>query len=238
MNVCTSSGLSALGASLGLSQTTGYSPYMPLLGLIIATKWLHFCQVSHYFSFITSDWFLVVVALLTVLDLIVDLIPAVSTGWHALHTAITPWIGGFIAAATAPTLFGQSGISGSLVPGHAFALVLFPSISHLPLQDLLSPILLFVVGFLLAGLVQLHRFGGRSIANVGHVFTLGASNIVISLAEDVLAVLGIIFSLFLPGLMLVIVVISTLFLLMTFKYIRRGWRFLRGNNWNGGSGGV
>src|SRR5258708_7152541 len=100
MNICTASGLSSLGTSLGLSQTTGYSPYLPLLALTVTAKWLHICQINPAFGFITLDWFLVVIALLTAADLIVDLIPGVSTGWHAVHTAITPFLGGFVAAAT------------------------------------------------------------------------------------------------------------------------------------------
>ncbi|HEY0755676.1 MAG TPA: DUF4126 family protein, partial [Ktedonobacteraceae bacterium] len=80
MNVCTSSILSRLGTSLGLAQTTGYSPYMPLLALVVATRWFHLCQVNSSFLFITANWFLVLLILLTALDLLVDLIPAVSSG--------------------------------------------------------------------------------------------------------------------------------------------------------------
>lgn len=221
MNVCTPSGLASLGTSLGLSQTTGYTPYLPVLALSIATKWFHLCQINPSFGFITSDWFLILAAILTAVDLIVDLIPGASTGWHAVHTAITPFIGGFVAAATTSGLSLPGGISSLSQPASA-------SLATTSLTGTAATVLMFVVGFALSGLVHVHRFGGRTVANVGHVFTLGISNIAISVFEDILAVISIILSFLAPVLMLVIVVIVVLIILLTFRYIRRGWRFLRG----------
>lgn len=225
MNVCTASGLSSLGTSLGLSQTTGYSPYLPLLALTVAAKWFHICQLNPDFGFITSDWFLVVIALLTAADLIVDLIPGVSTGWHAVHTAITPFLGGIIAAATTSGLM----LPSSLSSGTPLPLAFLASTHGLSLTGSTATVLMFLVGFVLAGLVHLHRFGGRTFANVGHVFTLGISNVVISILEDILAVVSVILSFLAPIVMLVIVVIIVLLLLFTIRYMRRGLRFLRGN---------
>jgi hypothetical protein len=237
MNFCTASGLSSLGTSLGLSQTTVYTPYLPLLALSVATKWFHLCQINPHFAFITSDWFLGVVALLTVIDLIVDLIPAVSTGWHAVHTAITPFIGGFVAAATTtgsilpgvsasidtPPVFNTPALALGMDQGHA--LQLFAS-GTAP-AGIVSTVLMFIVGFVLSGLLQLHRTGGRAVANVGHAFTLGLSNVVISLAEDVVAIISIILSFVAPVFMLVIVILVFLLVLATFRYVIRGLRFLK-----------
>lgn len=227
MNICTPTGLSSLGTSLGLSQTTGYSPYLPLLALTVAAKWFHLCQINPAFDFITSDWFLILIAVLTAVDLIVDLIPAVSTGWHAVHTAITPFLGGIVAAAT------TTGVSLSGVSGH---LPFMAALAPLSLTGTAATILMFLVGFVLSGLVHLHRFGGRAVANVGHAFTLGASNIVISLLEDILSVVSIILSFLAPFVMLVLVIIILLFILLTFKYIRRGLRFLKSAIQNRGVG--
>ncbi len=234
MNFCTASGLSSLGTSLGLSSTTGYTPYLPVLALSVATKWFHLCQINPSFGFITSDWFLIVMAVLTAIDLIVDLIPGVSTGWHTVHTVITPFIGGFVAAATT---------SGSLLPGLSAQSIPF-SLHGTPASNsglnyigfaagasqvgLPSTVLMFLAGFVLAALVQLHRTGGRAIANVGHIFTLGLSNVVISIIEDIMAIVGVILSFFAPVLMLIIVAMIVLFVLFTFKYVLRGLRFLRG----------
>ena len=85
-----------------------------------------------------------------------------------------------------------------------------------------------IVGFVLAALVHLHRFGGRSVANIGHVFTLGISTVVISVLEDMLAVISIILSFLAPVVMLVIVATVVLVILFTFRYIRCGLRFFRG----------
>ncbi|HEY3993519.1 MAG TPA: DUF4126 domain-containing protein [Ktedonobacteraceae bacterium] len=237
MNFCTASGLSSLGTSLGLSQTTAYTPYLPLLALSIATKWFHLCQINPHFAFITSNWFLGVVALLTLIDLIADLIPGVSTGWHALHTAITPFIGGFVAAATTSgdLLPGVSAYSLAVSAHSTPAFVLGTNYAHITLlltsntaqAGTISTILMFIVGFVLSGLIQLHRTGGRAVANIGHAFTFGLSNVFISLAEDVVAIVSIILSFLAPVFMLVVVIIIFLFVLATFRYILRGLRFLK-----------
>ncbi|HZO70982.1 MAG TPA: DUF4126 domain-containing protein [Ktedonobacteraceae bacterium] len=224
MNFCTPSGLSSLGTSLGLSQTTGYTPYLPLLALIVATRWFHFCQLNSSFGFITADWFLLLVAILTAIDLIVDLIPGVSTGWHGIHTAITPFIGGLVAAATAPNI----ALPGVSLPTGMVPHMAFIAASSSSFLSATSAIIMFVVGFSLSGLVHVHRFGGRAVANVGHVFTLGLSNVIISVFEDIAAVISIILSFLAPMVMLVVVIIVVLFLLLTFRFIRRGWHFLRG----------
>lgn len=225
MNVCTASGLSSLGTSLGLSQTTGYSPYLPLLALTIATKWLHLCHLNPAFGFLTSDWFFILTALLTVVDLIVDLIPGASTAWHAVHTVITPFLGGIVAAATTQglTLPGLG-----LSTGTPFPLASLAASQGLALTGTTATILMFLVGFALSGLVHLHRFGGRTVANVGHVVTFGLSNIVISLVEDILAVVSVILSFVAPVVMLIIVVIVVLVLFFTIRSMRKGLRFLRG----------
>lgn len=234
MNVCTASGLSSLGTSLGLSQTTGYSPYLPLLALTIASKWFHLCQLNPAFGFITSNWFLVVVALLTAADLILDLIPGVSTGWHAVHTAITPLLGGFVAAATTSGLT-LPGLSANLPSGFAFHMASIAPAHSPAITGIGATMLMFLAGFVLTGLVHLHRFGGRTIANVGHALTLGISNVIISVLEDILAIVSIILSFLAPVVMLVIVIIIVLVLLFTFRYIWRGLRFLRGGLRNQGS---
>jgi uncharacterized protein DUF4126 len=234
MNFCTASGLSSLGTSLGLSNTTGYTPYLPVLALTVATKWFHLCQINPSFGFITSDWFLIVVAILTAVDLAVDLIPGVSSGWHTVHVVVTPFVGGFVAAATTssnllPGLSAQSipfslnGVSANISGTGSLALAAGTSQA-----EIASTALMFLAGFVLAGLVQLHRTGGRAIANIGHVFTLGISNVVISIVEDIMAVVGIILSFLAPVLMLIVVAIVVLFIIFTFKYVLRGLRFLRG----------
>lgn len=225
MNFCTSSGLSGLGTSLGLSQTTGYTPYLPVLALSIAAKWLHICQINPYMHFVTDDWFVISAALLTILDLVIDLVPAVSTGWHAIHTAVTPIVGGFVAAATTTPLSGVT-LHVTSLPGVASPITVISAL-HLDVAGVGSTSLMFVIGFIIAGLVHLHRFGGRAAANVGHVFTFGISNIVISIAEDILAVISTIISFLAPALMLIIVILVLLFIILTFRYIRRGFRFLR-----------
>ncbi|GAC1364145.1 MAG: hypothetical protein NVS2B12_08240 [Ktedonobacteraceae bacterium] len=232
MNFCTPAGLSSLGTSLGLAQTTGYSPYMPLLALAAATKWFHLCHLNPFFNFITNDWFIATVAILTVVDLIVDLFPVISSGWHTLHTTIVPLIGGFITAATVTdgNVIPGIQVTAFLAESHLSALSspgILSSTGQLHLSGPAFTVLMFVVGFLLAGMVHIHRFGGRVMAHGVHAFTLGLSNTVISVVEDIVAVIAILLSFFAPLIMFVIVVIVVVFVLLTFSTIMRGFSFIR-----------
>jgi Domain of unknown function (DUF4126) len=232
MNICTPFGLSSLGTSLGLSHVTGYSPYFPLLSLAAGARWFHFCHLNPSFQFVTSNWFMTIVAILAIIDLILDALPAISTVWHGIHVGVSPIIGGFIMAATGtgaiPGFSLQAASTGQNVMGLALHLPFLAVTNGLQLSGAASIIVLFIIGMLAAGIVQTHRALGRTFANIFHIATLGISNVVISLIEDAAALIGILLSFFAPIFMLVVVIVITLFLLTTFGWVRKGSNLLFG----------
>ena len=91
-----------LGSSLGLAFSSGINAYLPLLSLAIAANfWPGHFKINPEFGFITQPWFMVLMAILTVADLVADKIPVVDHIWDAIHTVIRPVAGALVAAAAA-----------------------------------------------------------------------------------------------------------------------------------------
>jgi len=217
VNVCTATGLNSLGTALGLSSITGYSPYLPVLALAAATKWFHACDLNGSFGFITNDWFIVIIVLLTIADLVIDKIWGASVAWHTIHAVISPCIGGFITLATIP---GSMTIPGmhAILPGSADHLMssvtnigLLSQAGGTQLSGLLFSIFAFILGFLLTGIIYLHRLGGRLVIHF--------ANPAVSLIEDIIAVICVLLSFLAPIVMLVIVVLLVIVILSTFKFV-------------------
>ena len=99
-----------IGTSYGLALSSGVNAYLPLLSFAIAARWFHLYKVNPSFSFITQDWFMIILAVLTLADLFADKIPVVDHIWDAIHTVIRPVAGAVAATASA----GQ--ISGAAIP--------------------------------------------------------------------------------------------------------------------------
>ncbi len=106
-----------LGTPLGLAFASGINAYLPMLSFAIAARFFHLYKVNPNFAFITSNWCIAALVLLTLLDFVADKIPVIDHTWDAIHTAIRPIAGALIAAAS----YGQVTInthvtSSSLLP--------------------------------------------------------------------------------------------------------------------------
>src|SRR5258707_4170124 len=106
-----------LGTPLGLAFASGINAYFPMLSFAIATRFFHLYKVNPNFAFITSNWCIAALVLLTLLDFVADKIPVIDHAWDVIHTAIRPIAGALIAAAS----YGQVTInthatSSSLLP--------------------------------------------------------------------------------------------------------------------------
>lgn len=108
------------GTSYGLAFSSGINAYLPLLSFSIAARWFHLYKVNPDFNFITQDWFMVVLVILTLADLFADKIPYVDHVWDAIHTVLRPIAGGLVAAASQSQVSGV-GLSAPLVLGAALA---------------------------------------------------------------------------------------------------------------------
>jgi hypothetical protein len=231
MNVCTPTGFSGLGTALGLSQLTGVSPYFPLLALAVSVRWFHYCHLNHSFLFITSNWFMLLIAILAIANFFLDKILGANSIWHAIHVGISPIIGGLITVATA-----QNVIPGISMQAPAAPLSMADMAMHLSLLSIasgglhltgtVSVVVLFIVGAFLAGIAQFHRFIGRGITNIFHLATAGISNVIVSLIEDVVVCIGVLLAFFTPFLMLIVVIIVTLLLLSTLRTLGKGTSLL------------
>jgi hypothetical protein len=95
-----------LGTPFGLAFASGLNAYLPLLAFTISVRWLHLYKVNQNFAFITSNWFIAILVILTILDFVADKIPLIDHAWNAVHTVIRPIAGALVAAASSNSLAG------------------------------------------------------------------------------------------------------------------------------------
>lgn len=109
-----------IGTSYGLAFASGVNAYLPLLSFAIAARWFHLYKVNPNFSFITQDWFMIILAILAIADIFADKIPVVDHIWDAVHTVVRPIAGAIAASASAGQISGAT-IPVTLVLGGALA---------------------------------------------------------------------------------------------------------------------
>src|SRR5947199_10493790 len=100
-----------IGTPFGLAFASGINAYLPILSFALAARWLHLYKVNPHFAFITSNWFLVVLVMLTIMDFVADKIPVLDHTWDATQTVIRPLMGAFVAAAGIQNLAGTPYLS-------------------------------------------------------------------------------------------------------------------------------
>jgi|SRR5215467_3851597 len=103
-----------LGTPLCLGFASGLNAYLPLLSFVNAVRWLHLYHVNPNFAFITQDWFIILLAILTIVDFVANKIPLIDHAWDATHTLIRPITGAIVAAASA---------NQRLAPGTIFSVI-------------------------------------------------------------------------------------------------------------------
>src|SRR2546427_822126 len=89
-----------LGTPLGLAFASGINTYLPLLSFAVSARFFHLYKINPTFAFITQDWFLSALVILTLIDFIADKIPVIDHTWDAIHTVIRPIAGALVAAAS------------------------------------------------------------------------------------------------------------------------------------------
>ena len=97
-----------LGTPFGLAFASGLNAYLPMLAFAVSVRWLHLYKVNPSFSFTTQTWFIVALAILTILDFVADKIPLIDHAWDAIHTVVRPVAGALVAVAA-----GSHFISGT-----------------------------------------------------------------------------------------------------------------------------
>jgi len=99
-------GISGIAAAFGLSTSAGLNAYIPLLvvavvgRLSIVTGW-DILQLRQPWDTLTSWWIIGLLAVLLIVEMTVDKIPAADTVNDAIHTVIRPAAGAILFAANA-----------------------------------------------------------------------------------------------------------------------------------------
>src|SRR5437764_9985617 len=199
-----------IGTPLGLGFASGINAYFPLLSFAISARWLHLYKVNPTFAFITSNWCIIALVILTILDFVADKIPVVDHAWDATHTFVRPLAGALVAAASSNRVtipIGTGSISSHLLSAAT-------GVIHITGGGLL---VLALLGGVLAAMSHTAKATTRLASTIT---TAGLLNVILSIGEDILVCIVILLSLFVLAIMLILLV---LFLLFFGPRIFRAW---------------
>jgi len=78
----------------GLAIAAGLNAYIPLLVLSLAGRFLDFVHLPPAWTWLSNEWVLVILAVLLVIEVIADKIPAVDSINDVIQTVVRPAAGG------------------------------------------------------------------------------------------------------------------------------------------------
>lgn len=93
--------LGGIGAAFGLSASAGLNAYIPLLVVALAARFTNLLNLSEPYDLLTSWPVIAVLAVLLLVEMTVDKIPAVDTVNDVIQTFIRPTAGAVMFAANA-----------------------------------------------------------------------------------------------------------------------------------------
>ena len=168
----------------GLATAAGLNAYIPLLALGLLSRYTDLLSLPAGWAWLENGWVMAIVAVLLVIEVVADKVPALDSVNDMVQTFVRPTAGGIVfgsgtaaqtAAVTDPGAFAQS---GQWIP--------------------------VVIGIVTALVVSLTKSSVRPAANVA---TAGVAAPVLSTVEDVTSI-GLVFvAILLPVLVLVAVVV-------------------------------
>jgi hypothetical protein len=95
--------ISSLLSAFGLSTAAGLNAYIPLLVVGLLDRYTNLINLSAPYDTISNPWVLLAVAVLALIDLVGDKIPAVDHLFHAAGVVIHPVAGAILFMATTGT---------------------------------------------------------------------------------------------------------------------------------------
>lgn len=193
-----------IGTPLGLGFASGINAYFPLLSFAVSARWLHLYKVNPTFAFITSNWCIIALVVLTILDFVADKIPIVDHTWDATHTFIRPLAGALVAAASSNRMtipIGTGSISSHLLGAVSAA----TGDIHITGAGIL---VLALLGGILAAMSHTTKATTRLASTIT---TAGFFNVILSIGEDILVCIVVLLSLFVPAIMLILLVLFFFF---------------------------
>ena len=85
--------------SFGLSTSAGLNAYMPMLIVALVAKFTTWIRLNEPFDVLTSWWVIGVIAVLLVIEILADKIPAVDSANDVIQTVTRPVAGAILFAA-------------------------------------------------------------------------------------------------------------------------------------------
>jgi len=169
---------------LGLATAAGLNAYIPLLALGLLSRFTALVSLPPGWAWLENGWVLTIVAVLLVVEVVADKIPALDSVNDAIQTFVRPTAGGIVfgsgtaaqtSAVTDPGAFAQS---GQWIP--------------------------VAIGVVVALVVSLTKSSVRPAANVA---TAGVAAPVLSTVEDGISVGLVVVAILLPVLVLIAMVV-------------------------------
>ena len=117
--------LSNIIRSFGLSASAGLNAYLPLLIVALLARFTDLIHLNAPFDALTNGWVMAVLAVLLLIETLVDKIPAVDTVNDVIQTVVRPAAGALLFAASSNEISGVPPvlalICGILVAGTVHA---------------------------------------------------------------------------------------------------------------------
>jgi hypothetical protein len=101
--------ITSVFSAFGLASAAGLNAYLPLLVVALTAHFTDLIQLNEPWDVLTSWWVIAILAILLLIEMTVDKVPAVDTVNDVINTAIRPVAGAILFAAS-------SGVVGELHP--------------------------------------------------------------------------------------------------------------------------
>jgi hypothetical protein len=179
----------------GLATAAGLNAYVPLLALGLLSRFTDLVTLPHGWAWLENGWVMTIVAVLLVVEIVADKIPALDSINDAVQTFVRPTAGGIVFGS------GTAAQTSAVADPGAFA----QSGQWIPVA----------IGVVTALVVSLTKSTVRPAANVA---TAGMAAPVLSTAEDITSV-GLVFLAILVPVLVLVAVLALLWAVI--RIVRR-----------------
>lgn len=166
----------------GLATAAGLNAYIPLLALGLLSRFTDLVTLPHGWAWLENGWVIAIVAVLLVIEIVADKIPALDSINDTIQTFVRPTAGGIVFGS------GTAAQTNAVADPGAFA----QSGQWIPV----------VIGVVVALMVSLTKSAVRPVANVA---TAGVAAPVLSTIEDGVSVSLVFLAILLPVVVLVVI---------------------------------
>jgi hypothetical protein len=182
----------------GLATAAGLNAYIPLLALGLLSRFTDLVTLPAGWTWLENGWVMAIVAVLLVVEIVTDKVPALDSINDVIQTFVRPAAGGIVFGS------GTAAQTDAVADPGAFA----QSGQWIPVA----------IGVVVALVVSLTKSAVRPAANVA---TAGVAAPVLSTVEDGISVSLVFVALLVPALVLVVLVVLVLAAVQMLRRRRR-----------------